>query len=95
MDNLLVINRSWNSEVRITICCNYDDLLICYRLCNVSEIEKMRKDMEEEIRAQLEANMAVIGSNNETWEERVSFRDHTIIFDLLFYPTKYSKQNVF
>jgi len=27
--------------------------------------------MEEEIRAQLEANMAMIGSNATTWEERV------------------------
>jgi len=31
----------------------------------------MRKNMEEEIRAQLEANMAMIGSNATTWEERV------------------------
>ena len=36
------------------------------------EIEIMKKNMEEEIRAQLEANMAVIGSNSATWEERVS-----------------------
>lgn len=28
--------------------------------------------MEEEIRAQLEANMAMIGSSSATWEERVS-----------------------
>ncbi|XP_067934246.1 kinesin-like protein KIF28 [Watersipora subatra] len=38
---------------------------------SAEDIEKMKKDMEEEIRAQLEANMAVIGSNSATWEERL------------------------
>ena len=35
------------------------------------EIEKMRKDMEEEIRAQLEANQMLLQDNSQTWESKV------------------------
>lgn len=32
----------------------------------------MRKNMEADIRAQLEANMALLGQNSESWDQRVS-----------------------
>ena len=37
----------------------------------VSELAKMRQEMEEEIRAQLTANQAMLNDNTEDWNEKV------------------------
>ena len=37
----------------------------------LAELEKMRKQMEEDIRAQLMANQAMLADNEESWNEKV------------------------
>ena len=37
----------------------------------MAELEKMRKQMEEDIRAQLMANQAMLADNEESWNEKV------------------------
>jgi hypothetical protein len=38
----------------------------------MTELEKMRKQMEEDIRAQLMANQAMLADNDQSWDDKVS-----------------------
>lgn len=37
----------------------------------LTELDKMRKQMEEDIRAQLMANQAMLAENDQSWDDKV------------------------
>ena len=49
----------------------FKDMILIFKFFHRSEIEAMKKTMEADIRAQLEANMAMMNNNAESWEQRV------------------------